>query len=186
MFFNKGFKHTKLYFKYTMNNSENLEDKYNFIIVDDSYEKIEKVKEDITPLGIEPVVITDEDYARRTLRTVNETYKQGKLPVIFLDRNLSFKFPEENGVMIARLILGGSFKNKGGIIFPCSYDMDLQLFEMDSYIKDKGEWYIERDLCIKSNMFNGNEIGRVCKEYLSNIDKKESEITDGEGKNFKI
>ena len=159
-----------------MNNSKKLKESFNFIIVDDSQDKIKMIEDKLEILGIDSTVITDEDYAHRTFEKAKETYEENKIPVLFLDEKLGFNVSEDGNV-IAQLMIE-NFGDKGGIIFPCSTIFEMQVRRLESAIEDHKEWYIEDIAGLGNKLFTSN-VYEVCREYQNYIEKRESDIKNG-------
>ncbi|OGC44312.1 hypothetical protein A2400_01135 [candidate division WS6 bacterium RIFOXYB1_FULL_33_14] len=154
-----------------MDNKKKLKDSFNFIVVDDSPYKIEMIKDKIKIFGIEPTIITDEDYAHRTFKKVSETYEENKIPVLFLDEKLGLDILED-GNLIGQYIVE-NFGEKGGIIFPCSTIFQMQVRRLESSIEDRKEWYIEQVVGLGNREFISN-VAEICREYQGYVEKRES------------
>ena len=163
-----------------MNGNIDLNDRFRFIIVDDSSNKIEFIKEILGEMKIVPYVINRGMYCRRTVFTAIEAHEEGKIPAIFLDEYLGTN-ELDTGTLIS-FSLSEYLKGKGGILFPTSPFHEMQLEKWSKVFKEGQEdWYIETELDPVLGNFNRNEIGRVCNEYLESIEKKEerSEVKNG-------
>ncbi|OGC44311.1 hypothetical protein A3J98_01565 [candidate division WS6 bacterium RIFOXYC1_FULL_33_10] len=155
-----------------MNGNIDLNDKFRFIIVDDSSNKIEFIKQTLLDIDIEPYVINRGMYCRRTIFTAIEAHEKGKIPAIFLDEYLGTN-ELDSGTLIS-FALSEYLKGKGGILFPTSPFHQLQLEKWSKvFSEEQDDWYIEKDLNPLSENFNSREISRVCNEFLSYVDSKE-------------
>jgi len=154
-----------------MNNSKKLKDSFNFIIVDDSKYKIEMIEDKLEVFGIDSTVITEENYAHRTFKRVQETYEENKIPVLFLDEKFGPDVSEDGNV-IAQLMIE-TFGEKGGIIFPCSIVFEMQVRRLESSIENPKDWYIEKEAGLGNREFTSN-VSEVCKGYQGYIEKRES------------
>ena len=159
-----------------MNDSQGIFDNYEFIIVDDSRDKIDKIREELTSLNVLPRIITEDDYTTKAFRAVKDTYEKDKLPFLFLDEHLDID-TSEYGSNIAELVIE-FFGEKGGVIIPTSESLEHQLWKMKFLVKDTKEWHIEKDPSLISG-FLAENVNEVCKEYLEGREKKESDIKNG-------
>ncbi|MDY0096751.1 MAG: hypothetical protein RBS01_00150 [Candidatus Dojkabacteria bacterium] len=163
-----------------MKDSGEILENYEFIIVDDSRDKIDNIRKELTSLEVLPRIVTgDDDYMARTFRIVKEAYKEDKIPFLFLDEYLDIHF-SEYGSSIAETLIE-FFGEKGGVIFPTSESLNHQLWKIDFLVKDSKDWYIERDSHrVKGENLSSN-INEICKEYFFKKDKEEnnSEIKNG-------
>ncbi len=163
-----------------MNDSEKMLDSYEFIIVDDSRDKIGKIREELVSLEVLPRIVTGEDdFIARTFRIVKEVYKEDKIPFLFLDEYLDINF-SEYGSSIAEILVE-FFGEKGGVIFPTSESLNHQLWKIDFLVKDSKDWYIERDPHRVKGENLCHNINEICREYLIQKYKKEkdSEVKNG-------
>ena len=163
-----------------MNENNDLNDRLNFIIVEENVNKIAKIEETLREIGVEPLIITRGRYRERTIQAAIEAHEEGKLPVIFLDEYLGYEQLDSGSLIYSEL--SHYLEGKGGLLFPTSVFQELQLNKWSKvFKKDNQDWYIEEELNPISENFNSMEIARVCNEFLSMVDSREQggEIKNG-------
>lgn len=162
-----------------MNDREKLLDNYEFIIVDDSRDKVEEIRKELASLEMLPMIVTDDDYMKRAFRRVKESYEKEKIPFLFLDEYLDIG-ASEYGSSIAELVIE-FFGEKGGVIFPTSESLNHQLWRIDFLVKDSKDWYVERDFERVKGGNLSHSINWICKEYLIQkcLKESDSEIKNG-------
>lgn len=161
-------------------NSNNLNERLSFIIVDNNIGKILMIRKTLEELGVKPLVISKMRYRERTVTAAIEASEQGKIPVIFL--NEYFGTDELDSGTLIYSELSYYLEGKGGLLFPTSPFPILQLENWSrAFVNGNRDWYIEKELNPISENFNSMEIARVCNEFLSNIDNREEggEIKNG-------
>ncbi|MFA5622826.1 MAG: hypothetical protein WC981_01170 [Candidatus Dojkabacteria bacterium] len=161
-------------------NSNDLNEKLTFIIVDNNIGKILMIRKTLGELGVQPLVISKKQYRERTLLAAKEAHEQGKLPVIFLNEYFGTNESESGSLIL--FALSESLKDPGGILFPTSPFYGLQLEKWSEVLEEENHtWYIERELNPVLENFNSMEISRVCNKFLSSIDSREQggEIKNG-------
>ncbi|MGI6423389.1 MAG: hypothetical protein ACOX0X_02125 [Candidatus Dojkabacteria bacterium] len=158
---------------------EDLNQKFNFIIVGNSTGKNKFIQELFNEANIQPTMIVKGEHWLRTISSVLKTYKERKLPVIFLDEKFGGDQLDTGSSIYATLI--GRTDDKGGILFPISPFRELQLekwAEEDEKYKreEQGKWYIAKEL----DPFLGNltieNIKEVCNTYLEGENEYRLEI----------
>ncbi|MDX9739334.1 MAG: hypothetical protein RBT33_03170 [Candidatus Dojkabacteria bacterium] len=163
-----------------MNRNNGFNDRLNFIIVEDNINKIAKIKDILTEIEVEPLIVTGGKYRERTVQAAIEIHGDGKLPVIFLDEYFGTEELDSGSLIYSEL--SHYLKGKGGLLFPISPFPKLQLEKWSqAFIQGERDWYIEEELNPILENFNSTQIARVCNEFLSMVDSKEQggEIKNG-------
>lgn len=151
-----------------MTESDNLNDYFVCVIVDDDKDKIEMNKMVMSAFGINPVCV-EKDFYDNLTRHIYNIHDEGKFPIIFLDGNLGFG--EKTGSEIVKLI-SNVFKDKGGILMPFSSNYKQQLDEWRELINTE-VWTIPDEGKLPIEYFRDGDIERYCKEYLENFSNGE-------------
>ncbi len=123
-----------------MKESSELDEYFNFLIVDDDQGKIDLASRLLQSRGIGAHVITGDNIEEKLNSAIYQIHKEGRFPVIFLDENLGYKEPKsETEIAIS---LTRSFREVGGILRPFSNNCKEQCDNWWYEIKDKGRWVL--------------------------------------------
>jgi len=156
-----------------MKESNEINECFTFLIVDDNQEKIKMNEMVMSLFGINPICI-EKDFYENLIEHIYNIHDEGKFPVIFLDGNLGHR--EKNGKEIVKL-LTDVFKEKGGILMPFSSDYKQQLDEWKELV-NTNVWTIPEEGKLPVEYFKDGNIEEYCTRYLENFSngKERSEL----------
>jgi len=154
-----------------MTESDNLNDYFVYVIVDDDKRKIEMNEMGMSAFGINPVCVK-EDFHYKLIEHISNIHDEGKFPIIFLDGNLGLG--EKTGSEIVKS-LSDVFKDKGGILMPFSSNYKQQLDEWRELINTE-VWTIPEEGKLPIEYLRDGDIERYCNEYLENFSNGEQKL----------
>ena len=162
-----------------MNESNELNEYFSFLIVDDDEKKIDLASRLLQTRGIDAHSITGDNIEEKLNSAVYQIHKEGRFPVIFLDENFGYKEPKSGTEMA--ISLTKSFKEIGGILLPFSSSSKEQCDNWWHEIRDQGSWVLaDQGMLLTEYIYDG-EIDALCTDFLNDFNNREdgSEVKNG-------